>query len=105
MIKLKLREQSMMYAKTKKKPTCQGWQEELEKTINWLQKKIDCSSRDKSRQQEMHRELEKKQREPEQIIEHKTKGTILRSKCRWYNKGKRIRSIFQTLKKGIVKTA
>ena len=55
-------------------------EEELEKTINWLQKEIDRSSRDEPGKQEMHRELEKKQRELEQIIEHKTKGAILRSK-------------------------
>ena len=37
----------------------------------------------------MHRELERKQRELEQIIEHKTKGAIVRSKCRWYKEGER----------------
>ena len=55
-------------------------EEEPEKTINWLQKEIDRSSRDEPGKQEMRRELEKKQRELEQIIEHKTKGAILRSK-------------------------
>ena len=34
-----------------------------------------------------YRELEEKKRKLEQIIEHKTKGAILRSKCRWYNEG------------------
>ena len=47
-------------------------EEELEKTINWLEKEIDRSSRDEPGKQEMHRDLEKKQRELEQIIEHKT---------------------------------
>ena len=49
-------------------------EEELEKNINWLQKEIDRSSRDEPEKQEMHRKLKKKQRELEQIIEHKTKG-------------------------------
>ena len=64
-------------------------EEEPEKTINWLQKENDRSSRDEPEKQEMHRKLEKKQRELEQIIEHKTKGAILRSKCRWYNEGEK----------------
>ena len=76
MIKLKVREQFMMYAKTKQ-TNLSRIEEELEKTINWLQKEIDCSSRDEPEKQEMHRKLKKKQRELEQIIEHKTKGAIL----------------------------
>ena len=83
----------MMYAKTEQ-TNLSRIEEELEKTINWLQKEIDRSSRDEPGKQEMHRELEKKQRELEQIIGHKTKGAILKSKCRWYNEGKRIRDIF-----------
>ena len=78
----------MMYAKTKQ-TNMSRIEEELEKTINSLQKEIDRSSRDDPGKQEMHRELEKKQRELEQIIEHKTKGAILRSKCRWYNEGEK----------------
>ena len=74
-------------------------EEELEKTINWLQKEIDRSSRDEPGKQEMHRELEKKQRELEQIIEHKTKGAILRSKCRWYNEGEKNTKYFLILEK------
>ena len=61
MIKLKVTEQSMMYAKTEQ-TNLSRIEEELEKTINWLQKEIDRSSRDEPGKQEMHRELEKKQR-------------------------------------------
>ena len=96
MIKLKVREQSMMYAKTKQ-TNLSRIEEELEKTINWLQKEIDCSSRDEPEKQEMHRKLKKKQRELEQIIEHKTKGAILRSKCRWYNEGEKNTKYFLNL--------
>ena len=57
--------------------------EELEKTINWQQKEIDRTARDKSEKLEIrHKELEKTQRELEEVIEHNTKGAILRSKCR-----------------------
>ena len=98
MIKLKVREQSMMYAKTKQ-TNMSRIEEELEKTINWLQKEIDRSSRDERGKQEMHRELEKKQRELDQIIEHKTKGAILRSKCRWHNEGGKNTKYFLNLEK------
>ena len=57
MIKLKVREQSMMHAKTKQ-TNMSRIEEELEKTLNWLQKEIDRSSRDEPGKQEMHRELE-----------------------------------------------
>ena len=53
MIKLKVGEQSMMYAKTKQ-TNMSRIEEELEKTINLLQKEIDCSSRDDPGKQEMH---------------------------------------------------
>ena len=66
MIKLKDREQSTMYAKTKQ-TNMSRIEEELEKTINWLPEEIDRSSRDEPGKQEMHRGLEKKQRELEQI--------------------------------------
>ena len=62
MIKLKVREQSMMYGKTKQ-TNLSRIEEQLEKTINWLQKEIDCSSRVIPEKQEMHRKLTKKQRE------------------------------------------
>ena len=47
----------------------------------------------------MHRKLEKKQRELEQIIGHKTKGAILRSKCRLYNDGEKNTNYFLNLEK------
>ena len=97
-IKLKVREQSMMYAKTKQ-TNMSRIEEELDKTINWLQKEIDRSSRDEPEKQEMHRKLDKKQRELEQIIEHKTKGAILTSKCRWYNEGEKNTKHFLNLEK------
>ena len=54
MIKLKVREQSTMYAKTKQ-TNLSRIEEELEKTINWLQKEIDRISRDEPGKQDMHR--------------------------------------------------
>ena len=60
---------------------------------------MQLSSRDDPEKQEMHRKLKKKQRELEQIIEHKTKGAILRSKCRWYNEGEKNTKYFLNLEK------
>jgi len=47
----------------------------------------------------LHKELEIKHRELEQIIEHKTKGAILRSKCRWYDEGEKNTKYFLNLEK------
>ena len=98
MIKLKVREQSMVYAKAKKTNLSKE-EEELEKAINWLQKETERNSRDEYGKQEIHRELEEKKRKLEQIIEHKTKGAILRSKCRWYNEGEKNTKYFLNLEK------
>ena len=73
MIKLKVRQHSMMYAKTKQ-TNMSRIEEELEKTINWLQKEIDRSARDELGKHEMRRKIEKKQRKLQQIIEHKLKA-------------------------------
>ena len=41
----------------------------------------------------------KKTRELEKIIEYKTKGAILRSKCRWHNEGEKNTKYFLNLEK------
>ena len=64
-----------------------------------LQKETERNSRDEYGKQEIHRELEEKKRKLEQIIEHKTKGAILRSKCRWYNEGEKNTKYFLNLEK------
>ena len=50
-------------------------------------------------------QLEQKTKELEKIIEYRTRGAILRAKCRWYNEGEKIRSIFLVLKKDTTKMA
>ena len=47
----------------------------------------------------MWSELETKKRELETIIEHQTKGAILRSKSRWYNEGEKNTKYFLNLEK------
>ena len=45
------------------------------------------------------RNLERKKTELENIIEYRTKGAILRSKCRWYNEGERNTKYFLNMEK------
>ena len=47
---------------------------------------------------EIQKELEKEKREFENIIEHQTRGAILRCQTRWYNEGKKMQSIFSAWK-------
>ena len=59
MIKLKVKEQSMVYAKAKKTNISKE-EEELGKAINWLQREIERYSRDEYGKQEIHKELEER---------------------------------------------
>ena len=87
-IKLKIREQSLRYAANKKK--CMTRTEEgLEKNINILQNRIETNSSENQEKMQAFRELEVKKAELEKIIEYKTKGAILRAKCRWHNEGEK----------------
>ena len=86
MIKLKIREQSIHHAKEKKNTKKE---EELEKTITVLQEILDSNKNVNQETKEASRELEETKAELEKIIEHKTKGAILRAKCRWYNEGEK----------------
>lgn len=67
MIKLKIREQFIQYAKEKKRKTAKK-EEELEETITVrFNKNVNQETKEASR------ELEEKKAELEKIIEHKTK--------------------------------
>ena len=99
MIKLNVREQSIRYAATKKAKILKR-EKELEKAINRLQIIIDTERHDTEMEngiakQEIFKELErKKSRIRKKIIEYRTKGAILRSKCEWYNEGEKKFKIF-----------
>ena len=82
MIKLKVREQTLRYAKTKKAKMLRE-EEELEKKINILQRQIDSSCNNANEKLAIDIQLDQKTKELEKIIEHRTKGAILRAKCRW----------------------
>ena len=98
MVKLKVREQTLRYAKTKKAKVL--WEEELEKKINTLQRQIDLGCNNAKEKLAINIQLEEKTRALEKIIEYRTKGAILRAQCRWYNKGeKRIKVFPKSLKR------
>lgn len=98
MLKLKIREQSLKYAAAKKAKLSRR-EEELEKEINSLQNQIDRTFMQPNDMAEASGALEAKKRELEKIIEYRTKGSILRARCRWYNEGEKNTKYFLNLEK------
>ena len=98
MIKLKIREKSMQYAAAKKAKISRK-EEELEKTINALQNLVDSNRIGEKEKQSALNELEDKRIQLEKIVEYKTKGAILRAKCRWHNEGEKNTKYFLNLEK------
>ena len=98
MIKLKVREQTLRYAKTKKTKMLRE-EEEVEKKINILQRQIDSVCNNANEKLAINIQLEQKTKELEKIIEYRTKGSILRAKCRWYNEGEKNSKYFLNLEK------
>ena len=88
MVKLKVREKSLHYSKTKKKQTNQR-ENELEQTIAKLEDDLDNRYANNPQLSNLEEQLNKKKLELENIIESRTKGAILRSKTKWYNKGEK----------------
>ena len=82
MMKLKIIEQSIKYA-TAKKAKMSRREEELEEEINSLQNYIESNQIIEARKSEL-----------EKMIEYRTKGSILRSRCRWYNEGEKTPNTF-----------
>ena len=100
MVKLKVREKSLHYAKAKKNMIKQR-ELELEEKIAKLEEKIDNLHVDNQDTQCLHLEqqLDEQKSELERIIEFRTKGAILRSKTKWYNEGEKNTKYFLNLEK------
>ena len=98
MVKMKVREESIKFGAHKKKQIAEK-QEEIEQSIAFLEKNLAKVSTDDAVKQKMWSELETKKRELETIIEHQTKGALLRSKSRWYNEGEKNTKYFLNLEK------
>ena len=98
MTKLKIREQSLKYSTVKNaKISC--YEEELEKEISNLQRLVESNNiEDKDKKDTLHT-LDTKKLELEKIIEHWTKGSILRARCWWHNEGEKNTKYFLNLEK------
>ena len=92
MIKLKIREQSLKYAAGRKANMLRK-EEELEKRINILQTLTESEVTGEQEKVDASREQEVIKKDLERIIEYRTKGAILRAKCRWHNEGECYQSI------------
>jgi len=98
MVKLKVREKSLLYPKIKKKQTKER-EIDLEQTIAKLEEEIDKRNLDDAQTSRIDEKIYKQKREFEKIIEERTKGTILRSKTKWYNEGEENTKYFLNLEK------
>ena len=84
MIKRKIREYSLKYAKQKKQ-RMKSKEADLEASIFWLEKSIEQNELSNDEKDKLTDELNTKKKELEQFVQYKTKGSIIRSKARWYN--------------------
>ena len=98
MIKLKIRVKSIRYGKSKRSRMLRE-EEQLESLVNNLQKDIENGKKEDKETITIQRKLDETTRKLEKIIEYKTKGAILRSKCRWHNEGEKNTKYFLNLEK------
>jgi len=73
--KLKVREQTLRYAKTKKQKMLRE-EEELEKKINILQRQTDSVCNNANEKLAINIQLEQKTKELEKITEYRTNGAL-----------------------------
>ena len=93
MIKLKAQEKSIYYAMSKT-AVIKKKEDELEKEIAILEKQIDHPSNNNTNPDQAKDEIKALRDKWEQIIEHPTRGAIVRSRTRWYNEGEKNTKIF-----------
>ena len=98
MIKLKVREKSLRYSKSKTKQAKQR-EKFLEQTIARLEADLDNKNSDEMHSLHLEEQLNESRLELEKIIEIRTKGAILRSKTKWYNEGEKNTKYFLNLEK------
>ena len=65
----------------------------LENDIASLEKRLDEDNLSETEKNQILEELAARKLQREEISIHKTKGAIVQSKARWYNKGEKIRNI------------
>ena len=82
-IKMKIRGKSIEYAKRKRRKI-QSEEQLLESEISVLQKKLEESGTSDCERVDVQLKLEVKTQQREQICQYKTRGSIIRSRTRWY---------------------
>ena len=85
MVKLKVREKSIAFAAYQKSATTKR-ENELENTTTILQKQLDMANNNESQNQSIIERINLLKRDLEKIIEHRTKGAVLRPKSKWGKK-------------------
>ena len=104
MIKLKVREASLSYAKQRKRERADH-ADEIEKTITTLERTLEDKNIEGQLREQLSDVLKSKKEQYEKTIEYQTKGVILRSQSRWYNKGEKNTKYFLNLEKRHYKQA
>ena len=97
-IKMQIRSSSLYYAK-KKKAKMKSQETSLEADILFLQKRLEENNLSETDKTDILNELDVKTLQKEEISKHKTRGTIIRSKSRWYNEGEKNTKYFLNLEK------
>ena len=97
-MKLQIRSSSLHYAK-KKKAKMKSQETSLEVDILALQRKLEENNFSETEKTDILNELDVKILQKEEISKLKIQGTIIRSKSRWYNEGKKNTKYFLNLEK------
>ena len=85
---MKTRETSLKYSSAKN-ANLQRHEQNLEQKMSYLQTVIDDPNSSNKEKHDATEESSKYKTEMENIVEYRTKGSILISKTRWYNKGEK----------------
>ena len=98
MVKMKVKEKSMKYGASKNREFLRK-EDEIERSIAPLEKQLSQDNLNRNLKQKFWSDLETRKHELEVIIEHRTKGAIIRSKSLWYNEGEKNTKYFLNLEK------
>ena len=92
-IKMKIRGKSIEYAKRK------GRKIQSEEQLNVLRKKLEETGISDCERVDVQNKLQVKTQQREQICQYKTRGSIIRSRKRWYDEGEKNTKYFSSLEK------
>ena len=97
LIKYRIRQYSMKYGKQKAQ-NLKTTEEDLERKLKSWEAELDqLDPSDRSKEEEIDRNIADARRQLEEIADYKTKGLILRSQARWYEQGEKSTKYFLQL--------